>query len=94
MIDKHDRPVVVFGEPTPLQQFLPSLRLDRSKLEARYFLSLQDENHRPVAQIAHAVEQDYFAPFDSFMADVTHTPVEDCFVMALEAPFFAVTPGS
>lgn len=40
------------------KELLTGIRLDRSKLEKRSPFLLQDEDHRSIAQIAHAVEQD------------------------------------
>ena len=67
MIDQHNCMVEVFRQPAPLQQYLTCVGLDRSKLEGWLFLPLQNEDHRPVAEIAHAVEEDDLSVRDVFV---------------------------
>jgi hypothetical protein len=67
MIDQHDCLIKVPGQTTPLQQILTCWRLDRGKLKVRISLPFQNEVHRPVAQIAYAVEEDDFPLPDSFV---------------------------
>src|SRR5215211_7317220 len=63
MVDQHNCLAVVLRQAAPCQQLLPSLRLDRSKLEDWLVLPLQNEDHRPVTQVANAVKKDDFSLF-------------------------------